>query len=159
MSKETIASALRHQGTTFEDLLARCEKAKEQGDTRFFAASGEALRMLPGPVTPKRAKIGTATTGATNGVSTGDGGRKSVSISDNGGGIRKMTSGSGSACTVEVDGSTDDCESEVNSMSACEIGGSGIARKADVTPGARQEIAPAFWNRGAWRGDEVKERE
>ncbi|CAN0183156.1 unnamed protein product, partial [Ascophyllum nodosum] len=157
VSKETIASALRHQGTTFEDLLARCEKAKEQGDTRFFAASGEALRMLPGPVTPKRAKIGTATTGATNGVSTGDGGRKSVSIRDNGGGIRKMTSGSGSACTVEVDGSTVDCESEVNSMSACEIGGSGIARKTDVTsPGRVKKSLRPFGIAG--RGVAMKSR-
>lgn len=41
VSKEAIASALRHQGTTFEALLARSEKAKEQGDSSFFSASGE----------------------------------------------------------------------------------------------------------------------
>ncbi|CAN0006361.1 unnamed protein product, partial [Scytosiphon promiscuus] len=46
VSKEAIASALRHQGTTFESLLARAEKAKEQGDSGFFAMSGEAPRFL-----------------------------------------------------------------------------------------------------------------
>ncbi|CBJ25964.1 conserved unknown protein [Ectocarpus siliculosus] len=48
VSKEAIASALRHQGTTFESLLARAEKAKEQGDFGFFTMSGEAPRF-PGP--------------------------------------------------------------------------------------------------------------
>ncbi|CAB1114548.1 unnamed protein product [Ectocarpus sp. CCAP 1310/34] len=48
VSKEAIASALRHQGTTFESLLARAEKAKEQGDSGFFTMSGEAPRF-PGP--------------------------------------------------------------------------------------------------------------
>lgn len=44
VSKEAIASALRFQGTTFEALLARSERAKEQGDSSFFSASGEPPR-------------------------------------------------------------------------------------------------------------------
>ena len=83
VSKEAIASALRHQGTTFESLLARAEMAKEQGDSSFFSASGEAPRF-PGP---------TASSGG-GGAQSGRGG--------GGGG----SSGSGS-------GSTDDWESEV----------------------------------------------
>lgn len=96
VSKEAIASALRHQGTTFEALLARSEKAKEQGDLSFFSASGEAPR-LPGPAS------------SSSGGRGGDGRR----------GRRGVSSGSGSGGAQDVDGSTDDWESEVTS-SACE---------------------------------------
>ncbi|CAN0460843.1 unnamed protein product, partial [Laminaria digitata] len=98
VSKEAIASALRHQGTTFESLLARAEMAKEQGDSSFFSASGEAPRF-PGP------------TAASSGGGGGGGGDGSQSRRGVGGG----GSGGGS-------GSTDDWESEVTN-SACEGSG------------------------------------
>lgn len=96
VSKEAIASALRHQGTTFESLLARAEKAKEQGDSGFFAMSGEAPRFLG----PSRAGDGAAAGRARN--------------NGRGGGF-----GGGAA---DLDGSTDDWESEVTN-SACESQG------------------------------------
>ncbi|CAN0434911.1 unnamed protein product, partial [Hapterophycus canaliculatus] len=95
VSKEAIASALRHQGTTFESLLARAEKAKEQGDSGFFAMSGEAPRFLG----PSR---------------TGDGGGSGARSNGRAGGI--------GGAAADVDGSTDDWESEVTN-SACESQG------------------------------------
>ncbi|CAM9918241.1 unnamed protein product [Ectocarpus sp. 4 AP-2014] len=66
VSKEAIASALRHQGTTFESLLARAEKAKEQGDSGFFTMSGEAPRF-PGPT-----RTGSGGSGGGGGSGAGD---------------------------------------------------------------------------------------
>lgn len=96
VSKEAIASALRHQGTTFESLLARAEKAKEQGDSGFFTMSGEAPRF-PGP------------------IRTGRRGGGSGSGSGSSGG-----SGSGAG---DMGGSTDDWESEAAASLAGESQG------------------------------------
>lgn len=108
VSKEAIASALRHQGTTFESLLARAEKAKEQGDSSFFSASGEAPRF-PG--------LASCSMGTMSG-----------SFSGSGGGSRDM------------DGSTDDCESEVTSSaeSYCRTGALACSTGTDGGSGASE---------------------
>lgn len=108
VSKEAIASALRHQGTTFEALLARSEKAKEQGDSSFFSASGEPP-LFPWPPSAPASEVGI---------------RKSDTSSNNDGGCAgggRSFIGSNGGGTVDLDGSTDDCwESEANNNSACE---------------------------------------
>lgn len=144
VSKEAIASALRHQGLTFEDLLARSEKAKEQGDAQFFSTSGEAPR-LPGSVPSRRAKAGSAVStvsGTMGGVSKGGSGGSGGGASFRRG---KSLNGSGSTGTAEVDGSTDDWESEVTSSSAHDSGGNGILTGGDadgLSPGRKSKNLP-----------------
>lgn len=120
VSKEAIASALRHQGTTFESLLARAEMAKEQGDSSFFSASGEPARF-PGP-TASSSRRGGARSGSGSGSGSTDdwesevttsacegSGRTSASTSASGGGGQGSGSGSGggggSSGTSEVESS------------------------------------------------------
>lgn len=144
VSKEAIASALRHQGLTFEDILARSEKAKEQGDAQFFSTSGDPPR-LPGSVPSRRARAGSAASsvsGTMNGASKGGiGGSAGVASF----GRRKSLNSSGSTGTAEVDGSTDDWESEVTSSSAHDSGGNGILAAGDAdgsSPGRYRKNLP-----------------
>lgn len=104
VSKEAISSALTHQGITFEALLARSEKAKEEGDANFFSASGESPRLS-----------GSSTSGGAS-SSCGNGAR-SRSV---GGEYGASFSGSGSG-SISGGGGTelDGWESEMVS-SACE---------------------------------------
>lgn len=134
VSKEAIASALRFQGTTFEALLARSEKAKEQGDSSFFSASGE----RPHPPATQVSSSSSSRTGSgfpdsTDWAST-DGGESEVNSSGN---ASRSTAGCGSTSR----GSSGSCGSGAESASTA--AGEGCAKRKAFPP-----LGPAVFSSG-----------
>lgn len=156
VSKEAIASALRHQGITFEALLARSEKAKEQGDSSFFSASGERPRPPPAHVpSGSGSGKGVGGAGAAGGKVGGSGVPDGTDYTSTDGGESEVTSGGNTSLSTVKDCSWT-CGSRGSGSSEADIytttaGGS----DRDVKRKALPPLGPAVFSMGKNDGGSV----